>query len=96
MGLANPQFTDYKHVIEKNFPPEMRESIRIFHLRGAIDYKNINITPKAMMAMLKKKVSEIEGNKRAAETKMMLDTFGQTVDFTDKMPIKELVGYCKR
>lgn len=95
VGLANPQMTDYTHIIEKNFKPMMRESIKIFHLRGAIDYKNINITHKAMMAMLKKKVSKIDEKDRDEESKMMLETYGQTVDFTDRSAINDLLKYCR-
>jgi len=95
VGLANPQLTDYTHIIDKNFPPMMRESIKIFHLRGAIDYKNINIPHKAMMAMLKRKVSKIDEKDRDEETKMMLKTYGQTVDFTDRSAINDLVDYCR-
>jgi menaquinone-dependent protoporphyrinogen IX oxidase len=94
VGLANPQLTDYTNIIEKNFPPMMRESIKIFHLRGAIDYKKINITHKAMMALLKKKVTKIDEKDQDEETKMMLETYGQTVDFTDKSTVKDLVDYC--
>lgn len=94
VGLANPKLTDYTAIIEKNFPAEIRNAIKIFHLRGAIDYKNINLTHKAMMALLVKKVGKIDEKERDDEMKQMLDTYGQTVDFTDETSITELVDYC--
>jgi menaquinone-dependent protoporphyrinogen IX oxidase len=95
VGLANPQLTDYAKIIEKNFPPEIRQAIKIFHLRGAIDYKHINIKHKAMMSLLMKKVSKIDEKDRDDEMNQMLDTYGQAVDFTDQSAINDLVVYCK-
>lgn len=95
VGLAKPQLTDYTKIIEMNFPPEMRETIKIFHLRGAMDYKQINIKHKTMMALLIKKIKKIEEKDRDEEVKLMLQTYGKTVDFTDKSTISDLVDYCK-
>ena len=95
VGIANPKLTDYSAIIEKNFPPEIRSAIRIFHFRGAIDYKNINLKHKTMMALLVKKVRRIDEESRDDEINQMLDTYGKTVDFTDELSIAELVSYCK-
>ncbi len=95
VGLANPKLTDYSDIIEKNFPPDIRQSVRIFHLRGAIDYKSINLKHKAMMSLLVKKVGRIDEKDRDDEMKQMLDTYGQTVDFTDESSIAELISYCE-
>lgn len=95
VGLANPKLTDYTKITEKNFPPDMRKSIKIFHLRGAIDYKSINFKHKAMMSLLIKKVNKIDEKDRDEETKLMLETYGQTVDFMDKSTIQEIIDYCR-
>ncbi len=95
VGLANPQLTDYTIIIEKNFPSAMRESMKIFHLRGAIDYKRISIKHKAMMSLLIKKVRNIDEKDRDDEIRLMLDTYGQSVDFTDQSTILALVNHCK-
>ena len=94
VGLANPKLTDYSAIIEKNFTPEIRSAIRIFHFRGAIDYKNINLKHKTMMSLLIKKVKKIDEKDRDNEMNQIIDTYGQTVDFTDESSIMELVGYC--
>lgn len=60
-----------------------------------MDYKHINIKHKAMMALLIKKIKKIEEKDRDEEVKLMLQTYGQTVDFTDKSTIDGLVDYCK-
>ncbi len=95
VGLANPKLTDYTAIIEKNFTAEITSAIKIFHLRGAMDYKTINLKHKAMMSLLVKKVGKIDEKERDDEINQMLDTYGKTVDFTDEASIAELVGYCK-
>ncbi len=95
VGLANPRLTDYSDIIEKNFPQEIRNSIKIYHFRGAIDYKNINLKHKAMMSLLVKKVNRIDEKDRDEEMKQLIDTYGQTVDFTDEASIAELISYCR-
>lgn len=96
VGLADPknkqQFTP---IIEKNFTKEMQTTVKIFHFRGAIDYKNLGFMHKSMMILLKNKASKIYEKDRDAETKMMLETYGQVVDFTDKSFILPLLSYCK-
>lgn len=94
VGLANPsnkeQFTP---ILEKNLSEEMRKKIKTFHFRGAIDYKRLSFIHKSMMAMLKKSVERLDENKRNEETKMMLETYGQVVDFTDKTLIAPLINF---
>lgn len=95
VGLANPKLTDYGHIIEKNFSSEIRSVLRIFHFRGAIDYKSIGLKHKTMMSLLVKKVSRIDERERDDEMNQLIDTYGKTVDFTDESSITELVSYCK-
>ncbi len=49
---------------------------------------------KYMMALLKKKVSKMPEDKMDDEAKMMLETYGKVVDFTDKSSIKLLIEFC--
>lgn len=94
VGLANPdnkeQFTP---ILNKNLSEEMKSKIKVFHFRGAIDYKKLNFIHKSMMAMLKKSLDRIAEDKRDEETKMMLETYGQVVDFTDKTLIAPLINF---
>ena len=97
VGLADPNNTDqFKPIIEKNFTKEMRQAIKVFHFRGAIDYKKLSFLHKSMMALLKNKVSKTNEEDRDAETKMMLETFGQVVDFSDETTVSPLIEYCHR
>lgn len=94
VGLASPEDTSiYRPIIEKNIPEEMRGGIKFFHLRGGIDYRELNLVHKGMMAMLKKMVEKKKEEEKTGEDKQMLETYGQKVDFSDRGSISPLVEY---
>ncbi len=96
VGIANPKTTNFNDIINKNFTPEMQQAIKVFHLRGAIDYKKLNFIHRAMMAMMKNHISKTPEDKRDEETKMMLETYGKAVDFTNESTINPLVEEIKK
>jgi menaquinone-dependent protoporphyrinogen IX oxidase len=94
VGLADPKnIAQFKPLIDKTFTKEMQETIEFHHFRGAIDYKRLGLMHKTMMS-LKKGQASLTKNKDN-ETQMLLDTYGQVVDFTDKSYIRPLVERCK-
>ena len=96
-GLADP--TDAENVariragLAKALAPQMLETIKVFHLRGGIDYAKLGPVHKTMMAMLcamtKKKGYDTLRN----EEKEMLDTYGKIVDFSDRATTKPILDY---
>lgn len=96
VGLASTEDKEiFKPIIEKNCTEEMRKKIQFFHMRGGIDYKNLNFPHKTMMAMLKMMVSKKKTEELSEDDKMMLETYGDKVDFTDIKTIEPLVLYIK-
>lgn len=96
-GLADPLDIDnadhIKSSLEKVFTAQMQEKIKVFHLRGAIDYAKLGPVQKAMMAMLHKMILKKDFNSLRDEDKQMLTTYGKAVDFTDKATILPIVKY---
>lgn len=93
VGLADPNIKEqFVPIINKNFTEEMQDKINVFHLRGGIDYKKLGIVHKAMMAALKKMVSNKKDD-MTDEDKLMLQTYGDEVDFTDKNTIEPIVQF---
>lgn len=96
-GLADPTDKSNTNNIRKSLgkvlTPQMQEHIKIFHLRGAIDYSELSFVHKSMMAMLHKMISKKEYNSLRNEDKEMLATYGKTVDFTDKSTIFPIIDY---
>lgn len=99
VGLADPKDTaNTEHIkggIKKAVSPEVYEKLKIFHLRGGIDYSALGIVHKAMMAMLVKSMKSKDKSELRDEDKLMLETYGQQVDFTDKKSIQPIVDYVK-
>jgi menaquinone-dependent protoporphyrinogen IX oxidase len=83
-----------KERISKEIGEKIYNEIAIFHFRGAINYGELSFIHKQMMNMLhavvKKKAGEFD-----AQEKEFMETFGKTVDFTDKNSISPLVNFCK-
>lgn len=95
VGLADPNVTDYTEVLEKNFDKELIEKMKIFHLRGGIDYKNLSLMHKIMMSAMKKLVSKKSEDELTHDDKMMLETYGDIVDFVDRKSIEPIIEYIK-
>lgn len=92
VGLADPNVKEhFEPIMDKNFTDEMKQDIKIFHLRGAIDYNKLGGIHKVMMAMLVALTKKRGANELTDEDKMMLETYGTKVDFTDKSSIQPLV-----
>lgn len=93
VGLADPQIkTQFIPIIDKNFTDEMKKHIEIFHLRGGIDYKKLGIIHKSMMKALKKMVEKKKEKDKTDEDRMMLDTYGTVIDFTDRESIEPILS----
>ena len=63
----------------------------IFHLRGGIDYKKLNLKHRTMMALLYNKVKHLPENKKTAEIKAMIETYNQKVYFIDYDALNQIV-----
>lgn len=96
-GLADPsnkENTDHiKTSLNKIFTSQMREKIKVFHLRGSINYAKLSPVHKAMMAMLHKIISGKDPQSLNNEDKQMLSTYGKSVDFTNKATILPIIKY---
>lgn len=98
-GLADTtdkQNTDsIKKSLEKVLNPQMLEKIKVFHLRGSIDYSKLSIMHKMMMSMLHKMLLKKDYNSLRNEDKEMLETYGKVVNFTNKSAILPIIEYVK-
>jgi len=98
-GLADYSKTENINAIQKRIanilPEEIMEKIKIYYLRGGIDYKKLNTMHKIMMWMLKKMMTSKGNEKTNEESKEFLETYGKTIDFAKKDNINEIINYCK-
>ena len=98
-GLSNPADNHNTHPIRerlaKALTPQVMEELKVFHLRGAIDYRRLNMVHKTMMAMVVRPVKKKDPASRTAEEQQMIDTYGKSVSFVDRDSIAPLVDYAR-
>ena len=86
--------TIYKR-LEKALSKTILDTIKVFHLRGYIDYKKLTLVHRFMMWMMKRMTLKKGFDKYDNDDVMFLETYGKTVDFMDKNTIKGILDYCK-
>jgi len=101
-GLADytkpENINNVKMRIEAKIPENIRGNVKMFFLRGGIDYKGLSLMHRFMMAVMNKVVqrkAKQEGANASEETKEWIETYGKTVDFTDKASIAGILEYCR-
>lgn len=78
-------------IIKNNFPGKRYESIKFFHLRGAINYKKLGITHRSMLAMFEPPLHRPGCKKNHDLDKNPSDIDGLDIDFTDIKAIKPIL-----
>ena len=81
--------------IKNELPEKLIEKIKIFYLRGGINYKKLTIIHKIMMWMLKNVTIKKEIDKLNEEDQLFIETYGKTIYFMDKKNIMKIIEYCK-
>lgn len=80
--------------LRKVLTPEMEEKIRFFHVRGGVDYPNLKLGHKVMMAMFHKMMAR-RGDALSPEERETVDNYGTYVDYVDLDTIQPLIDYVK-
>jgi menaquinone-dependent protoporphyrinogen IX oxidase len=93
VGIADPNVTDYSAMLAKNFSLEMLAKIKMFHLRGGIDYKKLGFVHRRMMNMLYRSIAKKQESQLTDENREFLETYGKEIYFIDRSTIRPLVGY---
>jgi len=98
-GIADYSKTENINAIKERIvnalTKEITENIKIYFLRGGINYKKLNLLHKIMMYMLKKMIMKKDPEQFNEENKEFLETYGKIVDFTNKESINEIIKYCE-
>lgn len=99
VGLADvtdqENIRNIQNAVRRQLPPALFANTALFHLRGGIDYSRLNPLHKTMMTLLYNKARRLPEEKKTAETRAMVETFDQKVDFVDfdsLRPVVEAIG----
>ena len=80
--------------LDKIITPEIRNRIKIFHIRGGVDYSNLNFIHKMMMKAVYSIASKKTENELTDMEKDIVEIFGQKIDFSDEKMLEPIVQYC--
>ena len=87
VGLADVEdeenIYNIRSALSRQLPSEVYERAEIYHLRGGIDYSRLNFSHKTMMKLLYTKAKNLPEDKKNAEVRAMIETYGKQVDFVD-------------
>ncbi|MBQ2615161.1 MAG: flavodoxin [Clostridia bacterium] len=94
-GITPLDCSEYydKMVVEKNFKPEMRTSIKTFYFLGKMILSELSVVHRTAIKALKKLMASKE-NPTEME-KLLVDLCDADGDFTDRNAIHPLVEYVK-
>ena len=96
-GISDPtddaNTAPIKQSLNERLTQEMQESIKLFHVRGAIDYNKLSFLHKPLMKMLNIMLAKKDPATLSDQDKYMLSSYGKASDFTDKTMISPLVNY---
>ena len=94
VGLADVQ--DAKNIqsilnsIRSQMPCDFFRRTQIYHLRGAIDYGKLNLKHRTIMALLYAKAKRLPEERKNAEARAMIETYGKQVSFVDDTALDAL------
>ena len=96
VGLADPKnaenINNIRNAIKRQLSKNILEKIKIFHLRGGIDYSKLNFVHKTLMNLLYKKAKNLPEEKKTVEDKAIIETYGKKVNFVDFSDLDGIVS----
>jgi len=100
VGLADPSnpenIANIRKGLDRIFTPDQQSRITFFHLRGGMDYSRLTFMDRLLMSMLKKIVAKKSPAEMTDEERELLETFGKSVDYTDRQTIGPVVEFAKQ
>lgn len=98
-GLGDPAVAEnvenIRSSVAKKLGSGALEELALFHLRGGMDYSKLSFLHRTMMRMVLRAVEHRREDMRTEEEWQMINTFGKTVDFTDRATLKPLLAWAR-
>ena len=99
-GLADPKDEAYTDTVRAGIRKELGEEMvhlaKIFHLRGAIDYSALSLKHKALLALLYRQAVKMPEEKRTADIRAVIETYGKHTDYTDLHSLDPIIEELRR
>ena len=99
-GLADPADSKNTAAIKAGVKTKVGapiyDQLKVFHLRGGINYLQLSPLHKAMMCMMVRMLKKKDPTTLRDEDRQMIASYGSVVDFTDQKAITPLVIEAKK
>lgn len=96
VGLADPTDEINKNNINNNIKKQLNKAflknVKIFYLRGGIDYSRLNLVHKTMLKILYNKVKNLPEEKKKPEDKAMIETYNKKVNFINFSCLDKIIN----
>ena len=97
VGIADPENINTVKAINKlmvmAYPSEVCAEYKLFNLRGALNYKKLNMKHRAMMFMLKLMLKHKK--EKTPEDEYILNTYGTQINFVNYETLNPIINYAK-
>lgn len=80
-----------KKSVEKQISNTFYKQLNIFHLRGDLDYKKLNLKHRLMMKALYTSLKNKPNDKLTDEDKSIISTYNQSISFTDLSALEPII-----
>ena len=99
VGMVDPTdqtfIGSFREALKKQIPPQIYDENKVFHLRGAIDYSQLELKYRILMKMMYSQASKLPEEKLSSEFKAVLASYGQKVDYVDMESLNPLIDAMK-
>ena len=96
VGMVDPGekafFDAFREALKKQIPSPFFDERKIFHLRGAIDYSQLELKYRFLMKMMHSMASKTPEDQQTAEMKAVLATYGQKMDYVDLSTLAPIIS----
>ena len=96
VGLADPTDEVNKNNIRNNIKIQLKKEVfekaKIFHLRGGIDYTQLNFVHKTMLKLLYNRIKNLPEEKKTPEDKAMIETYNKKVNFIEFSTLDKIIN----
>ena len=100
VGLADvndeKNISNIKNALKRQVPEGILKNALIFHLRGDIDYKKLNLKHRMMMAFLYSRLKKLPEEKKTPEIKALIETYNSKADFVDYASLNQIIKAIKQ
>ena len=87
VGISDPKLSENHDNIIQNIKTQVAQEIfakmRIYHLRGALNYSKLSFKHRIMMYLVYRKALRTAKEERSKEDEAIIETYGKTVSFVD-------------